>query len=67
MTPDDITKLEAYLKKTLNEGLSLKARPKAKDSAEIYMGDEFLAVVYKDEDDGEIAFQLNMTILQEDL
>ena len=67
MNADEIAKIEAYLKKTLNDGLSLKSRPKANDSAEIYLGDEFIAVVYKDEDDGEIAYQLNMTILSEDL
>ena len=67
MTADDITKLEAYLKKTLNEGLIVKARPKAKDSAEVYLGDEFLAVIYKDEEDGDVSFDLNMSILAEDL
>ena len=53
MNADDITKLQAYLKKTLNDDIVLKTRPKAKDSAELYLGDEFLAVVYKDEDEGE--------------
>lgn len=67
MTADDIAKLEAYLKTTLNADIVVKARPKAKDSAEIYLGQEFLAVVYKDEDEGEVAFQVNMTILPEDL
>ncbi len=67
MTPDDIKKVEAYLQKTLHADLNLKTRPKAADSVEVYKGNEFLAVIYKDEDEGEVAFQLNMTILPEDL
>ncbi len=67
MKPEDITKVEAYLKKTLNPSISLKARPKAGDSAEVYLDDEFIAIVYRDDDEGEVCFQLNMTILSEDL
>ena len=67
MNADDITKLQAYLKKTLNDDIVLKTRPKAKDSAELYLGDEFLAVVYKDEDEGEVAYQFQMTVLSEDI
>lgn len=67
MKPDDITRVEAYLKKTLNPSITLKARPKAADSAEVYLGDEFIAVVYRDDDEGEVCYQLNMTILSEDV
>jgi len=67
MTETDIQRLEAHLRKTFaNPALALKARPKQKDSAEVYVGEEFLGVVYEDEDeDGSFTFQ--MAILAEDL
>ncbi|MEM6627116.1 MAG: DUF3126 family protein [Pseudomonadota bacterium] len=67
MGADEIKQIEAYLKKTLNPSINVKARPRAEDSVEVYLGEEFIAVCYKDEDEGELAYQLNMTILSEDL
>ncbi|MDO1558211.1 DUF3126 family protein [Brevundimonas sp. 2R-24] len=67
MTEDDIKRIEAHLKRTFNTGgIQLKARPKQKDSAEVYVDDEFIGVVYEDEDeDGSFLFE--MAILGEDL
>ena len=67
MKPDDITRVEAYLKKTLNPSITLKARPKAADSAEVYLVDEFLGVIFKDDEDGEVSYDFNMAILGFDL
>jgi len=60
-------KLEAYLKQKLHPGITLKARDKTDDSVEVYLGAEFIAVVYKDVDEGETAYQFQMTVLSEDL
>lgn len=60
-------KVEAYLRRTLNPNLRLVARPRAKDSAEVMMGEEHIALVYKDEEDGETSFIFEMAILSEDL
>ena len=43
----------------------VKARPRKDDSAEVYVGDEFLGIVFKDEDDGDYNF--SMAILDIDL
>ncbi len=43
----------------------MKARPRKDDSAEVYVGDEFLGIVFKDEDDGDYNF--SMAILDVDL
>jgi hypothetical protein len=43
------------------------ARDKTDDSVEVYLGTEFVAVLYKDVDEGETAYQFQMTVLQEDL
>ena len=44
----------------------LKTHPKQKDSAEVYIGEEFLGVVFQDEDD-DGSFMFEMAILAEDL
>ena len=64
---EETLRLEAYLKEKLNPGLRLLARDKANDSLEVYLGAEFLAVVYKDEDEGEPSDQFMMTVLKEDI
>lgn len=66
MKPDEIRKLDAYFKKLFqNPRLEVKARPRKEDSAELYLGDEFLGLIYKDEEDGDYNFQ--MAILDMDL
>ncbi|MBK8199761.1 MAG: DUF3126 family protein [Acidobacteria bacterium] len=67
MNKEETLRLEAYLKEKLNPGLRLLARDKANDSLEVYLGAEFLAVVYKDEDEGETSYQFMMTVLKEDI
>lgn len=67
MEREETQKLEKYLKDKLHPGLTLKARDKTADSVEVYLGAEFLALVYKDVDEGETAYQFQMTVLEEDL
>ena len=67
MGREEILRLEAYLKEKLNPGIRLVARKETDDSVEVYLGAEFIAVVYKDVDDGETSYAVNMTILSEDL
>ena len=31
------------------------------------IGDEFIGVLHRDEDEGEVSYSVNMTILEEDL
>lgn len=68
LTKVEIGKLQAYLRKVLaNKTVEVRARERAVDAAEVYVGGEFLALVAKDLDDGETCYQLNMTILDYDL
>ncbi|MEX1252314.1 MAG: DUF3126 family protein [Hyphomonas sp.] len=64
---EETLRLEAYLKEKLHPGLRLLARDKLNDSLEVYLGAEFLAVIYKDEEEGETSYQLMMTVLKEDI
>nr|WP_210278207.1 DUF3126 family protein [Phyllobacterium myrsinacearum] len=66
--PEELKKLDSYFKRTFgNTELTVKARPRKDDSAELYLGDEFLGLIYKDEDEGELSYNFSMAILDMDL
>jgi Protein of unknown function (DUF3126) len=68
VTRDEIIKLERYLKKVFRLAeLQVKQRPKKEDSAEVYVGEEFIGVLFRDDDEGETAYQFQMAILDFDL
>jgi hypothetical protein len=68
MTPKEIDLLEKHLRKTFqNETIEIRKLPRKKDTAEVYVADEFIATIYRDEDEGEISYQLQMAILETDL
>ncbi|MEM6535168.1 MAG: DUF3126 family protein [Pseudomonadota bacterium] len=67
MGNEEVSRLEAYLKDKLNPNLRLVGRKETDDSVEVYLGDEFVAVVYKDTDEGEVSYSMNMTVLSEDI
>ncbi len=68
MKPEEIRKLDAYFKRTFNNpSLEVKARPRKDDSCELYLGDEFLGIIFKDEEEGELSYNFSMAILDIDL
>ncbi len=68
MTRDELVQIETYLRKTFqNDTIEVRARPKKKDSAEVYIADEFVGVLYRDDEDGEVSYQFQMAILEFDL
>lgn len=68
MNADELALLSRYFRKTFdNPKLQVKARPKINDSAELYAGEDFLGIVSKIEDEGEISYDLSMSILDIDL
>ena len=67
MKPEEIRKLEAYLKRNLNPALVVKARPRKDDSAEVYLADEFIGIIHVDDEDGDRSFNFTMAILDVDL
>ncbi|MAP95429.1 MAG: hypothetical protein CMK07_10800 [Ponticaulis sp.] len=67
MSPEETQRVEGYLKKKMNPGLRVVARDKASDSLEVYLGDEFVALLFRIEEEGEVSYQFQMTILKEDL
>jgi hypothetical protein len=67
MQPETVKRVEAYLKRTLNPGITLAARPRVTDSVEMLIGGEHVGLVYEIEDEGEVSYQVEVTILTEDL
>lgn len=68
MTTEQIALVQAYLKKRLGtDKLTIKPR-KVADSVEVYLDDEILGLLYiDDEDKDDISYDLNISILQQDL
>jgi hypothetical protein len=68
VTREEIVKLERYLQRVFRSpALQVKQRPKKDDSAEVYVDDEFIGVLFRDEEEGETSYQFNMAILDYDL
>jgi hypothetical protein len=66
LKPEEVRKLDAYFKRTFqNPNLQVKARPRKDDSCELYIGDEFLGLIFRDEEEGDYNF--SMAILDMDL
>ena len=68
MDVQEIRKLEAYLKRLFgNPKLRVVPRPKKDDSAEVYLGEEFIGVLFVDDEDDERSYNFQMAILATDL
>ena len=68
MTEAEIKKLQNYLRNKFgNESFRLLDRIKSTDSVEVYLADEFIGTLYRDDEDGEISYDFNMAILEIDL
>jgi hypothetical protein len=63
-----MVRVQSYLRKVFGtKTLSVRARPKIKDSAEVYVGDEFVGTLTRDDEEGELCYQFQMAILELDL
>jgi len=64
----EIRKLEDYMRRLFgNAKLRVVPRPKKDDSAEVYMGEEFIGVMFVDDEDEERSYNFQMAILPADL
>jgi len=68
MNPDEIRRLQTYLQSKFEvANLQIRARANKDDSAEVYFGDEFIGVVFRDDEEGDVSYDFNMAILAIDL
>jgi len=64
----EVRKLDAYLKRVFgNPKIRVVPRPKKDDSAEVYIGEEFIGVIFLDDEDGDKSYNFSMAILDTDL
>lgn len=64
----EITKLQSYLRRLFRlDTIEVVRRPKKDDSVEVMVADEFVGVIFKDEEEGETSYQFQMCILDIDL
>ena len=64
----EIRKIENYLKRLFgNARIRVVPRPKKEDSAEVYIGEEFIGVLFVDDEDDERSYNFQMAILGTDL
>ena len=67
MTRGEIWRIEKYLRNLFRlDTITLLERPQS-DSVEVHVGGEFIGVIFKDEEDGEVSYAFNMAILEMDL
>ena len=63
-----LKKIENFFKQKFNnKKIKIEGRTNKNDSADVLIEDEFIGVVFEDNEDGDMCFQFNMTILSEDL
>ena len=68
MDKSELAKIERFLRRTFaNHSIRVVARPRKDDSAEVYVGEEFIGVLFLDDEDGDKSYNFNMAILQDDL
>lgn len=68
MTPPEIARVEAYLRATFgNSKIRIEPVKKRGAPVEVSIAGEFIGVLHRDEDEGEVSYSLNISILEEDL
>ena len=64
----EIRKLEDYLRRLFgNARIRVVPRPRKDDSAEVYIGEEFIGVLFVDDEDEDRSYNFQMAILGTDL
>lgn len=68
MQHSEIIKIQKFLQhKFGNRALDVRPRPKQDDSCEVYVGEEFIGMIYIDDEDGDRSYMFQMAILDIDL
>ena len=66
MNRSELLRVESYLRKKFgNNSIALKEQKDG--SCEVSLGDEFIGVVYRDDEEGEVSYDFHMAILDIDL
>ena len=68
MNPDEISRLQTYLRKMFgNNTLTLVPPPRKGGTVEVKLEDEFIGTVHRDDEDGDVSYAVQIAVLAEDL
>jgi hypothetical protein len=68
LTRSEIWRIEKYLRNLFRlDTITLLERPKQQDSVEVHVGGEFIGVIFRDDEEGEVSYAFQMAILEMDL
>ena len=67
MTRTEIWRVEKYLRNLFRLDTITLMERQQKDSVEVHVGGEFIGLVYRTDEEGEVSYDFNMSILEMDL
>jgi len=68
LTRSEIWRLEKYLRNLFRlDTITVIERPNQADSVEVHVAGEFIGIIFRDEEDGDISYAFQMAILEMDL
>ena len=68
LTRTEIWRIEKYLRNLFRlDTITLLERPRQQDSVEVHVAGEFIGVIFRDDEEGEVSYSFNMAILEMDL
>ncbi len=68
MTANEIARVQDYLRHLFaNDRIAIDPPAKPRAPVEVRIGEEFIGVLHRDDEDGEVSYALQMVILAEDL
>ena len=68
MNHPEIIKLQKFLQQKFgNRTIDVRPRPRQDDSVEVFIGEEFIGLIYVDDEESDRSYNFQMAILSEDL
>ncbi len=68
MTLNEISRVQEYLRGALgNNRIRILPPSQPNHPVEVNLGDEFIGLLYRDDEEGDVSYTFNMAILEEDL
>jgi ribosome-associated translation inhibitor RaiA len=68
VTRSEIWRLEKYLRNLFRlDTITIEERTNQTDSVEVHVAGEFIGIIFRDEEDGDISYAFQMAILEMDL
>ncbi len=68
MDKSEIAKIQDYMRRLFgNASIRVTTRPKKTDSAEVFVGEEFIGIIFEDDEDEDKSYNFQMAILADDL